>query len=188
MKLYTTFSLLRAAGACPEGYRKLRRHLGGVESYGRDLPISILQILDSNGVADALWSLRAVPPEQEARRDRFSRLIACDCAERVLPIYEKRYPDDKRPRLAVGTARLYALGQATRAELDAARDAAGDAARDAARAARAAAWDAARAARAAAWDAAWAAAWDAAWAAAGAAEQEWQVGHLLEKLAELEAE
>ena len=73
------------------------------------------------------------------------RLFACDCAEQALPIYEKDYPDDKRPRKAVETARLFAEGKATQKELDAARYAAGTAARTAA-------WYAARAAAgAAAW-------------------------------------
>jgi hypothetical protein len=124
--------------------------------------------------------------------ERTARLFACDCAERVLPIYEKRYPDDKRPRVAVETARRYAEGKATREERAAAgaaaRDAAGAAARDSAwDAARDAAWAAARAsawdaARDAAWAAARAAAWDAAWAAAWAAERKWQTARLIEYL------
>ena len=103
--------------------------------------------------------------------ERSARLFACDCAERVLPIFEKEYPDDKRPREAIRVARLFARGEATAAAWDAARAAAWDAARAAAWAAAwAAAGDAARAAAwAAAGDAAWAAAGDAAWAAAGAA-------------------
>ena len=52
------------------------------------------------------------------------RLFACDCAEQVLPIYEKDYPHDKRPRKAVETARLFAEGKATQKEWDAARYAA----------------------------------------------------------------
>jgi len=110
--------------------------------------------------------------------DRTARLFAADCAERVLPIFEKERPNDDRPRLAIQAARDYANGMIG----DAARDAAWAAARDAA-------WDAAR-------DAAWAAAWDAAWAAARAAardaaraaardaardaEREWQTAQLLD--------
>jgi hypothetical protein len=116
----------------------------------------------------------------ESWDERTARLFACDCAERVLPIYEKRYPDDKRSRVAIETARRYADGKATREERDAARDAAGAAAGAAAwAAAGAAAWDAARdAAWAAAWAAAGAAAWDAAWAA----ERKWQTARLIEYL------
>ena len=115
-------------------------------------------------------------------------------AEQVIDIYEKKYPDDKRPREAIEAAkRCIGLkgdaAWAARAAGDAARDAAGAAAwtaagtaawaaawaaaRDAAGAAAwdaaGAAWAAARAARAAAGAAAGDAAWDAAWAAARAA-------------------
>ena len=128
--------------------------------------------------------------------DRIARLFACNCAERVVPLYEKDYPDDKRSRHAIEVARLFADGKASNSELAAARaaacaaawDAAWDAARDAAEAAawaaaRAAAWDAAwdaarAAARAAARDAAEAAAWAAAWDA----ERKWQVKRLMQYL------
>ena len=35
-------------------------------------------------------------------------LIACECAELVLPIFEKAYPKDDRPRKAIEAARAYA--------------------------------------------------------------------------------
>ena len=125
-----------------------------------------------------------------------SRLFAADCAEHVLPIFEKVYPNDDRPRKAIGAARAFATGEMDDAAGDAAwaaaRDAAWAAARAAARdAAGAAAWAAARdaagdAAGDAAWDAAWAAAGAAAgaaaWAAAWAAERKWQVERLWQYL------
>ena len=101
---------------------------------------------------------------------RTARLFACDCAERVLPVFERQHPADGHPRMAVDTARRFAEGQATREELAAAGAAAWDAARDAAGAAAgAAAWAAAGAAAGAA---ARAAAWDAAWDAARSAQKE----------------
>ena len=114
------------------------------------------------------------------------RLLACDIAESVLPIWEKAYPDDPRVRECIVTARKFALGQATERERDAAWDAAWDAARAAQAAARAAAWaaqdaaGAARGARAAAHAAAWAAG-DAA-GAAGDAAQENYAQMLIERL------
>jgi len=167
--IHTTFNLLREHRACEGGYKKLAKTLGGIRKYGKDTPIAFMVILDSNGIDDAVWSLRAVPKEQEAERDRIARLMACDFAEHVLHIFETTRPDDDRPRKAIEVARRYAVGEATEQELDAARDAAWDAARDAA---RTAAWDAARAA---AWDAARDAAWDAARAAAWDAERQAQV-------------
>ena len=95
--------------------------------------------------------------------ERTARLFAADCAERVLPLFLKERPIDRRAMLA---ARQFAFGKITKGEMAAARAAAGAAARAAA---GAAAWDAAWAA---AWDAARAAAWDAAWDAARAATRD----------------
>jgi len=104
--------------------------------------------------------------------ERAARLFACDCAEVVLPIYERKYPKESAPRLAVETARRFANGEASAGELYAAWDAARDAA-----------WGAAgAAARAAAGDAARAAAWDAAGGAAWVAEKKWQTKRLWEYL------
>lgn len=38
------------------------------------------------------------------------RLFVCDCVERALPIYEKRFPDDDRPRTAIMEARRSVFG------------------------------------------------------------------------------
>lgn len=46
-----------------------------------------------------------------------ARLFAADCAERALPIWERDFPHDAAPRQAVLTARRYAAGHATAAEL-----------------------------------------------------------------------
>ncbi|MGF1506401.1 MAG: putative immunity protein [Anaerolineae bacterium] len=46
------------------------------------------------------------------------RLFACDCAERVLPLYEAQNPADAEPRRAVEIARRYAQGTATIQEVD----------------------------------------------------------------------
>lgn len=128
--------------------------------------------------------------------ERIARHFACDCAQRVMKIWKKQYPNDNRPQEAIRIARLFADGKATSEELAAAKNAAG-AARNAARAAWAtwaarAAWavgDAGAAAKTAenaardAWVAratAWVArdARDAAWAA----EKKWQTKRLFEYL------
>ena len=49
--------------------------------------------------------------------DRTVRLFACDCAKRVLHIFEEKYPEDKRPRKAIEVARKHAKGEAAEAEL-----------------------------------------------------------------------
>ena len=127
------------------------------------LPTTVLK-LDTVSYGDKLWLLC----RSDFLDDKRWRLFACDCAERALPLFEKVYPEDIRPRKSIETARLFANGDATREELAAAWAAAW---------ARAAAWAAARA---------WAAAWAAARARAGAraaararaGEQKWQLERL----------
>jgi len=167
MRLTTTLNRLRQAHACADRYAHLLQALGG-PSVDHDAPINLLSILEHNGVDDCLWALQAT----EQNCDQVARLMAADFAEAVLPIYERQYPNDPRPREAICAARAYARGVISAAAMAAAGAAAGDAARAAAGdAARAAAWAAAGAAagdaaRAAAGAAAWAAARDAARAAA----------------------
>ena len=70
------------------------------------------------------------------------RLWACDCAERVLHLFERNHPSDLRPRKAIEVARRHAKGSATEEDRDSAADAAADAAAAASAAASAAAADA----------------------------------------------
>ena len=189
----TTFNLAHKANACASSYKKLAKYLGGIEHYGKDTPIPLTTVLESNGLQDTIWAFRCTIEPSENIMIEF----ACRCAEHVLHFYEDKYPEDQRPRQAIEAARHCitdkspAARAAAMAAWDAAWDdagAAGDAARaagDAARAAGDAARDAAWAAGAAG-DAAWAAARDAAgdaWAAAmDAAETKWQKQILIELL------
>ena len=152
----TTFKLLRGHHACKDRYAVLRESLRG---RGDDEPITMIEILDSNGLADALWALRAVPDEQAAERDKLARLFACWCVRQIWHLLT-----DERSRTAIEVAERYAVGEATRDALNAAAAAAAAAADAAAYYAAYAAYYAAYAA-----DAASAAA-DAAAAAAAAAD------------------
>ena len=121
----TTLNKIKAAQACEERYKVLLAGLG--KTAADDEPLPIRTILEINGIKDAIWALRAVEGY-----DREIRLFTCDCAEMVLPLFEKRYPNDQRPRMAIEVSRMYANGNATDGELAAAGAAAGDAAWDAA--------------------------------------------------------
>jgi len=163
--MMTTLNAIRAHSPCADGWQKLLSHLG--KTTADDEPLSIITVLDSNGLGDAIWCLRAV-----SVHDREIRLYAVWCARQV-----QHLMTDLRSLVALDVAERHARGSATDAELYAAQAAAGAAARDAtwtaAAAVRrlqrqgAAAW-AAAAAAAAARSAAWDAAWDAAWAAQAA--------------------
>ena len=113
----TTLNKIKAAKACEERYKVLLTALGKTEA--DDEPLPIKQILETNGLDDALWALQTVEG-----KDRELRLFACDCAEMVLPIFERHYPDDKRPRNSIEVARRFAEGKATDEERAAARAAA----------------------------------------------------------------
>ena len=127
--MYTTLNKIRAFSPCTDRWTKLLKNLGKTKP--DDEPLKITTILDSNGLDDALWSLRAVDGHQ-----REMRLYAADCARSVQYLMT-----DPRSIAAIDVAEHHADGLATDKELAAAW---------------AAAWAAARAAaRAAAGDAAW---------------------------------
>ena len=147
----TTLNKIREHNPCTNGWEKLLSYLGKTKA--DDEPLSLLTILDSNGIDDALWCLRAVEGH-----DKEIRLYAVWCARQVQHLLT-----DQRSLDALDVAERYANGQATEDELKDAWNAARAAARVAA---RAAAWAAAEAT----WEAAWAAAWSATWAAAEAAD------------------
>ena len=167
----TTLNKIRAHSPCADGWTKLLRHLGKTQA--DDEPLAITTVLDSNGLDDALWCLRAVDGYQ-----REMRLYAVACARDV-----QHLMTDPRSLAALDVAEHHANGAATDEELDAAWAAAW-AAEDAA------AGDAARAARDAAmsavWDAAWGAVQDAARAAARDAVRQNQAEQLREMCAEIE--
>ena len=160
----TTLNRIREHDPCVEGWKKLLQHLGKTEADDEPLPFSV--IVESNGIKDALWACRTVP-----EHDREWRLFAVWCARQVQHLMTNQRSHD-----AINVAERFALGAATKNELDAAFEAAWSAARgaacDAARGATwSAAWSAARdAAQDAAQDAAWFAAFDAARGAARSAQ------------------
>lgn len=165
MKLTTTFKKLHEAGACKSRYTFLREALPNVTD---DESINLLTILETNGLDDALWALRAT----EQNCDRVARLMAADFAEQVIPIWQKYSATNNRPQLAIKAARDFAKGLITEEQLSAESAAAWSASWDA-RDNAIAAMDAARATWAAALSAArapWAAALYAARAARAAGD------------------
>ena len=147
----TTLNKIREHSPCADGWSKLLKHLGKTKA--DDKPVSIITILDSNGLDDALWCLRAT-----TGYDRELRLYAVWCARQVQHLMK-----DPRSLKTLDVAEKFTNGEATEQDFAAAGAAAWAAAWDAA-------WDAARAAAGAAAAAAGDAAWDAARAAAGDAQ------------------
>ena len=163
--------------------------------------ISALEILELDIPIDhRLWAVLRRPFFTEAEL----RLLACDFAEHVLPIFEAQYPGDKRPHQVIEVSRRFALGEATADDLACARAAAWTDVKAALQAAAEAtaeadAWTTARIAtqaamgatavklavravpRSTAWSTAAAARWAVAWAAGDAespSEENWQLEHI----------
>lgn len=151
MKFMTTLNDIRACHPCADGWGKLLNTLGKTKA--DDEPLSLLTILDSNGLDDALWCACAFKGH-----DRDFRLFAIWSARQV-----QHLMTDSRSLNALDVAEQFANGLCDDSAWAAARAAAGAAAWAAARdATRGAAWAAARAAaRGAARDATWAATWAA---------------------------
>jgi hypothetical protein len=145
----TTLNKIREQEPCKDGWAKLLKHLGKTQA--DDVELSLLTILESNGIDDALWCLRAVDGY-----DKEKRLMAVAFAREV-----QHLMTDRRSIAALDVAERFAHGDATVEELKAAYDAAW--------AATNAATYAAYAATNAATNAAYAAA-DAAYAAYAAAD------------------
>jgi hypothetical protein len=174
--IYTTLARIRAHRPCQTGWRTLLAHLGKTRADNAPLPMTA--ILDSNGLEDALWCLRAEP-----QHAAIWRLYAVRTARRV-----QHLMTDQRSLHALDVAEAHAWGRATDTELADAYVAA-----SAAAAAAYAAYAATRAASASAASAAAAAAYAASASAASAsyasyvAERKWQASDLRAALTAYEA-
>jgi len=146
--MYTTLNKIRAHGPCMHGWETLLRSLG--KTRPDDEPVSVVTVLKSNGIDDAIWCLRAVDGF-----DREKRLFAVKCARRV-----QRLLDDQRSFNALDVSEAYANGLASAKELRKACE-------DAWAASGSTTWAIAGAKRAAT-GAASEQAWEAAWQATGA--------------------
>jgi len=152
--MFITLNKIKEKYPCSDGWKKLLKNLGKAKA--DDDELSLITILDSNGIKDAIWSLRCLNYKDYC-------LFLADIADSVLHIFEEKHPEDKRPRLAIQAIRDYKSNGISIDKLHKARAAAYDAAYDAADAA-------AYAATYAAYDAADVADDAAAYAAADAAD------------------
>lgn len=103
MRLTTTLARIKAHNPCEDGLEQLLKHLGS--GYPEDKEVDLLTILESNGVAHFIWAIRAVEDIWIAKR--ITRDLAIKFAERVLPIFEKEYPKNNKPRKAIEVAKSF---------------------------------------------------------------------------------
>lgn len=107
--MQTTLNQIREHGPCGKGWTKLLQHLNKTKA--DDEPLPLLTILDSNGLDDALWCLRAVEGFEKEKR-----LYAVWCARQV-----QHLMTDERSIKALEVAERYANGEASDEELEMAR-------------------------------------------------------------------
>lgn len=107
--------LCRSKGACAEGMAWIK---------GK----SLAEFWQTCDRADwMLWICGRIAGEKGWPTRQDIVLAACLCAETALPIFEKKYPADDRPRKAIEAARLWAKGELSIQEVRKARRAAADA-------------------------------------------------------------
>jgi hypothetical protein len=116
MAYCTTLNKIREHRPCVDQWEKLLRALNKVVP--DDAPLSLMTILDSNGLDYALWCLRTIQGI-----DRDARLFVVWCARQVQHLMQ-----DKRSIEALNVAERLAYGKATENDLAAARKEAWDAA------------------------------------------------------------
>lgn len=115
-EICTTLNRIRACLPSYSSWTKLLRNLGKTKSDDEPLPLSV--ILDSNGLDDAIWCLRAT-----TGYDRECRLFAVWCARQV-----QHLNTDQRVGAAIQAAEDFANGLTDAATMATARYAAIDAA------------------------------------------------------------
>ena len=74
--IYTTLNHIREHSPCTDGWRKLLKHLGKTEA--DDDPLAYSTILESNGLDDVLWCLRArwwIGGKERAMTDRYEEIL-----------------------------------------------------------------------------------------------------------------
>jgi hypothetical protein len=118
--MYTTLNKIREKELCAPVWAKLLKSLSKTE--GDDQPLSIISIIDSNGIEFAIWCLRAVEGH-----DREIRLFTVDSARDV-----QHLMTDPNSIAALDVAERFANGEATVEELHTANETAWEAVVDAA--------------------------------------------------------
>lgn len=107
----TTLNKILAHNPCHSGWNKLTgQGFDRSKWVGNDEPLPLVDILQSNGLEDALWTLRTLEGEEL----KLAKLMVCDIAERVLRFVPK---GEDRPANAINMARLYINGECTKEQL-----------------------------------------------------------------------
>ena len=116
MKLYTTVKALEEKNACYDD-KRWKDFMTKMNITSEDQPFDISSCLKVTGIKDCVWALCTQDSKDIAR-------FNADVASLVLPIYQKRYPSDKRVRHCISLTYKYAVGLCSKADLKKAANAA----------------------------------------------------------------
>lgn len=116
-----TLTDIKAHKPCARGWWHLLHGLGKRRADRQ--PLSLVQVLDINGLEDAIWCLCALPTSEEPRIRAFTAAVArtalpqlpdhvSRAAERIIEWFERGAPDDERQALRNGDETLvqYSIG------------------------------------------------------------------------------
>ena len=101
----TTLNKIRSHSPCQEGWTTLLKHLN--KTSADDEPLSLLTVLDSNGLDDAVWCLRTEPTPERIQR------FALAVARRTQHLHPQA-------KATLDVVERYLSGQASKADLNAA--------------------------------------------------------------------
>ncbi len=117
MKTTTNKRELKKLGACAPGYRTF------IEAHGEN-EATLSQCLESNEWDDIWWLIPKIYDQFSGQQKTDLRLLACDYAMSSIDTFEKEFPDDNRPRLAIEASMAFATGNITEGDLETASSAA----------------------------------------------------------------
>ena len=113
--MITTLNKIRENSPCKNGWEKLLNSLD--KTHADDDPLSLMHVLESNGIEDAIWCLCCFDYREYC-------LFLADVAESVISIYKDKYPNDDRVEKCIKAIRSYHAGDVDIEFLKAAYDAA----------------------------------------------------------------
>jgi hypothetical protein len=103
--MQTTLNKIKSHRPCLTGWEKLLTFLNKTKA--DDEPLQLSTILESNGIKDVIWAVRAVEGHEKE-----IRLMVCDFADTG-----RHLMTDERSTNAIDVARKYANGEASKEEL-----------------------------------------------------------------------
>jgi hypothetical protein len=110
--LYTTLNNIREFSPCEDGWRQLLTYLNKTKA--EDESLDFKTILQAIGIKDTIWCLRT---QEFKDYYKFVTRVA-RVAYSVLPIFEKKYPNDQRPRSAIEAVDKFMNGEISKGELE----------------------------------------------------------------------